>query len=287
MSKWLDTLYEEMQDHHVQEIMINDVRSMLFVQGTAIIQKKSLFSQASKMIEECQMFALEQGKRLDPLYPFAGGELRDNFFRWHCLIPPATAKGPIFSLRRHLFDQITLDDYLISKNNKDLLLSLFKQRKSLLLCGSTGSGKTTLLNTLLQTHAFQERVVFLEELEELPLASHFWIKLLKKEPSLDGTVGVSLQALFEQSLRLRPDRIVLGEIRGLELMTFLESLTTGHHGCLSTIHAGNMQELRTRINFILAKKQINLSMFSSIDDLWCVFLERGQKPKIKSIEKIF
>lgn len=274
-----------MEDKSIQEIVINDIRSMLMIKEVGILKKKSLFSKTSLMVEQCQLFSLAQGKRLDPLHPFAGGELKHSRFRWHCVIPPAATHGPIFSLRQHQFDSITLEEYFVSKENKELLISLFKCKHPLLICGATGSGKTTLLNTLLNTYAKKERVIILEELDELPLGSDFWIKLIKKEETIDGRQSASIQSLFEQSLRLRPDRIVIGEIRGKELATFIESLNTGHRGCLSTIHAGNLHELKTRMNMILDKQQFNKHLGSQIKNLWCLFLERKEKPYITQIIK--
>ena len=287
MTKWLQTLFNEFKNDTIQEIVLNDVRSMLLIKELVVLKKKSLFSNSRLMIEQCQQFSLEQGKRLDPMHPFAGGELKKGNFRWHCIIPPVSISGPIFSMRQHHFGSITLDQYQISKKNKDLLISLFKYKYPLLICGPTGSGKTTLLNTLLHTFAKEERVIILEELDELPVKSHFWIKLLKKEVGINGQQLISIQCLLEQTLRLRPDRIIIGEIRGTELLTFIESINTGHGGSLSTMHAGSLQELKVRIDMTLNKQGFNKSFSSQIKNLWCIFLERKEKPFIKEIIKFY
>lgn len=287
---FLNTIRTYFSDPGVHELSLNSTRSLSVFKGDKSSTENSPFHDKVQLIRTCQEFALSQGQRLDAYCPSAGGQIEDGLFRWHCLIPPASMEGAIFSLRRHRFAELEIEDFQISAENNLLLSKIFEDpHNHILFCGPTGSGKTSLLSAFLKRYALQQRVIFVEEHAELPLSSEQWIRLVSRRKDIEDKGELKLSFLIEESLRLRPDRIVLGEIRTLDSLVFFETILLGHYGSLSTIHASQMGGVRKRINALLSMRNGSAKEFwSSIDgmsNLWCVFLERGSPPSIVGIER--
>jgi pilus assembly protein CpaF len=243
-------------DQQVDELLINGARSMVIIAGEKVKVGRSPFGSGQEMLHWLTLFAREEGVRLDPLCGSAGGmvaperltQIRNyaGQLRWHALLPPLSQDGPLLALRRHRFGVISLTDFGGTDEVKSQLLRAMASRRSLLIAGPTGSGKSTLLVALLAAHAPQERVVILESVAEIPSLFPTWVRLLERLPNLEGVGAVSLTRLLKESLRLRPDRLVLGEVRGDEAYPFFNALLSGHHGAMATIHAGTVHEARHR-----------------------------------------
>ncbi len=276
-------------DPTVHELCLNGTRALhLFKNDRTVQSDFSPFSMRSELIRSCQSFAQAHGQRLDPLNPAAGGYCVDGGFRWHCLIAPACVDGAIFSLRRHRFADLTLEDFAMLPSHRQQLEDIFSDaHNNILFCGPTGSGKTTLLASFLKHYAWNQRVIMIEEVSELPCLSPHWLSLSAKPKDIEGRGELRLSFLIEESLRLRPDRLVLGEIRTIDALVFFETLMFGHQGSLATIHAANAEEVRSRISALLCLRGSSANEFWSalgrVPKLWYVFLERGSPPRVVDI----
>lgn len=289
----LELALEPFKDPCVQEIFVRGIASMTVLRSGLLEVRSSPYSDRGKYLRFLQEFSLEQGLRLDPYSPSAGGRLERKYegvsllMRWHCLVPPASPIEPIFALRRHHFSSLELSDFSMSVDMESKLRQAFVCGDSFLFCGPTGSGKTSFLFSLLKMFCLNERLIFLEELEEIPMVSLAWTALRSRKIGIDGKGAVSLSFLLNESLRLRPDRLVIGELRTLDSLVFLDALWTGHHGTLSTFHAMNLTDVQQRIGSMLQKDGRGLSHFSSRSEkpFWCVFLRRqGAGSEIVSMD---
>ena len=171
---WIEQMISLFDDSTVDEVFFN--RSHLMVCGQYRHEvKKEIFVDSVDALEKIQEFSFSQGLRLDPGNPFTGGTFRN--YRWSAAIPPISVQGPIFTLRRHRFGDLGVDDFDGYKEHGDLIKSEWNNKSSVLICGPTGSGKTSLLTCLLRQYSFGERVFILEDLEEIPILSPHWVSL--------------------------------------------------------------------------------------------------------------
>lgn len=248
--QWLNTYLSK---EEITDICINGTEGGFFDDGTQGY-KMTQFSCCWKE-EEIRRWSLEKlsevGKSWDAKYPFVDAVIhhQQHSFRIHIIFPPVAQQGTLISLRR------------IRKNPKHLTrwahsaLFPFLQeaaiyKRNILIAGATGSGKTTLTSDLLQNLPSTERIVALEDTAELsPVHGHF-VSLLSRPPNSDGHGEVTLRMLLKQTLRMRPDRIVLGECRGNEVLDLLQALNTGHRGLLTTVHANSARDALRRLELL-------------------------------------
>jgi pilus assembly protein CpaF len=284
----ITTLENFFLDDQVDEVLVNGTRSLEIVGADGRIVRRSPYSDVTDLIRKIQEFAFSQDMRLDPFSPAAGGILGEREMRWHAVIPPACPNSALFSLRRHRFDSLKLTDFYFAPETEFQIRNLFQTRRPLLICGPTGSGKTSLLTCLLREYCRDERVFILESIKEMPLSGDCWARLTSKGPGRDGRGALTLEYLFSESLRLRPDRIVIGELRHREIVSFASSLSAGHRGVASTLHASSVADVRLRFKLILTAVGIDVfaaeSLLRDLQDLSCIFLERGSPPKVVGIE---
>ncbi len=190
------------------------------------------------------------GRHIDELNPCADVRLGDGI-RVHAMLPPASVFGAAVSIRVPRvaplgFAQLTAGGFC-SPGHAALLRSAVEQRSNLLVTGSTGSGKTTVLAALLDLVAPDERVITIEDVAELRLTHPHWVALEARQANSEGVGALSLDRLLREALRMRPDRIVLGECRGAELLTLLTALNTGHDGGAGTLHASSLADVPARL----------------------------------------
>lgn len=205
------------------------------------------------MIQACQQLAWSQKLRLDPLAPAVGGAWEGSIsgtvqqLRWHCLLPPISRDGPLLSLRRHRLSCLQLENFLEPEWMAPLL-QLSQQEGPLLIAGPTGAGKTSLMMSLLRVTGSSLRVALLEQLAELPRLEPGWIRLQAQANDLEGRGAFSLSQSFDELLRLRPDRIVIGELRQKEeVRAIRRAILAGHGSVWSTLHASSPQSLAARL----------------------------------------
>jgi pilus assembly protein CpaF len=237
------------RDPALDEVLINGCDQVLLISGHLRRIESSPFSSTQSMIESCQNLAFSQNLRLDPLMPAAGGALawNDEHFRWHCVLPPVSRDGPLLSLRRHRLSMLDLKDF-VSSFMIGILDEVAAQPGPLLIAGPTGAGKTSLMMALLQRAAHDKRVAILEQLAELPRLGPGWIRLQAQAADLGGEGVFSLSQSFDELLRLRPDRIVIGELRQIEEARALRrAVLAGHGSVWVTLHASSPESLAARL----------------------------------------
>ena len=184
--------------------------------------------------------------------------------RVNAIIPPLAIDGPILSVRRFAVEPLELEDLISLKSFTpeigNLLKGIVKARLNLLISGGTGTGKTTLLNVLSRFIPPQERIVTIEDSAELQLKQAHVVRLETRPPNIEGRGEVTQRDLVRNSLRMRPDRIIVGEVRGAEVMDMLQSMNTGHDGSLSTVHANSTRDVLVRMSSMILLAGVDLPM---------------------------
>lgn len=213
-----------------------------------------------------QDLAFSQHLRLDPVVPSAGGMLEGGAYRWHGLLPPLSAQGPLLSIRRHRLQRLDLGDFSWSEpGDRDRLCDIARGHMPMVIYGATGAGKTTLAVALLKAVAQGERVVILESLQEWPLLSPQWVGLYARPANLTGHGAITMRQLLHEALRMRPDRIIVGETRMDEGSVFIEAAMTGHRAGITTMHAGSAEEALARL-----RVQTGDTLPSGIKEICCI-----------------
>ena len=248
----------------LEELLVNGTHSMTLHFGTSKKMTSSVFDADINMIHWLQLFAQKLSCRLDPLQPFAGGLMENQQFRWHCVLPPVATSGPQLCIRRHKFRCLYLGDFLHADDSISygLLQNAVALGYPILICGPTGAGKTSFLHALMSNFCFEERLIVVEQLFEMPVTSSAWIRLVERSQNLEGFGAVSLKTIVSESLRLRPDRLIIGEIRGDEAKAFLDAQSTGHRGSFATIHSGSIDGAVSRLFKLAGLKQFDRIEFA-------------------------
>lgn len=252
--KGLGPLEPLFQDAAVSDILVNGVRSVYVERRGRLERVEIKFRDAQHLLRIAQRIAGWVGRRVDEASPMADLRLPDGS-RVNIIIPPLAIDGPTISIRRFLMTGKGLDDLaeqeMLSPAMAALLRICVKARLNLLISGGTGAGKTTLLNTLTREIGHGERLVTIEDAAELQVQQPHVVRLETRTMSAEGTGEVSMRALLINALRMRPDRIIVGEVRGAEAMEMLQAMNTGHPGSMSTIHANTPRDALTRLENML------------------------------------
>lgn len=280
---WSKDVLEKTQG---EELFINSFEDIFFQKGDSFYRIQSPFKDKDQWLRHLQRFSFYAGVRLDPMSPSAGGDIQRGHYRWHGIIPPLSKDG-VFCIRRHQFSGICLNDFQINIQQKAMIEDAISNDQSILICGKTGSGKTTFLVSLLKAYFFEKRLAIIESLREIPNLSENWICLSEEKPKLDGSKDVGIFELIRECLRLRPDHMVVGELIDKEIVTFLETIVSGHGSGLATIHAGNLRELRTKLSLMFLKcgftEGFVYGFLETLEDMIVVFLHPSEK-RVASVE---
>lgn len=238
----------------VTDVLVNGPNEVWYDCGSGLQRADIAFESEAHVRQLAVRLAVACGRRLDDAQPYADGRmLRDDgsSIRVHAIIPPLSDTGTCISLRVLRQAATTLERLqelgTITAEAKDLLVQLVHQRKSFLIAGGTGSGKTTMLAALLAEIPAHERIICIEDTAELRPPHPHVVSLVARSRNVEGAGEVSMADLLKQALRMRPDRIVLGEIRGAEVVDLLAALNTGHDGGAGTVHANSVQEVPARM----------------------------------------
>jgi pilus assembly protein CpaF len=195
------------------------------------------------------------GRRVDESSPMVDARLPDGS-RVNAIIPPLAIDGPVLSIRRFAVVPFTMQDLLrfdsLTAPLAELLAGMVKARLNILISGGTGTGKTTLLNVMSASIPAAERIVTIEDAAELQLQQPHVVRLETRPPNIEGRGEITQRALVRNSLRMRPDRIIVGEVRGAEVLDMLQAMNTGHEGSMTTIHANSPRDALTRLEHMLA-----------------------------------
>ncbi len=238
-----------LRDQEVTDVLVNGPEEV-WVERRGVLERTDVtFSGPEAIRAAVERVIAPLGLRLDHASPMVEARLPDGS-RLHAVIPPAAVPHPVVAIRRFTAAVHTLDDLVrvgtLTDEEADLLSRAVAERRSLLVSGGTGAGKTTLLNILSGLIPPDERVVVVEDASELALRGHV-VRLEANPPNAEGVGEVTLADLVRSALRLRPDRIVVGEVRGPEALDLVAALNTGHDGSMSTVHANSPEEALWRL----------------------------------------
>ena len=257
----LGPLQPLIEDDSVTEIMVNGCHSSFFERGGTLHPMENFFENDEQIRILIDRIIAPLGRRIDERSPLVNARLK-NGYRVNAVIPPIAIDGPVLTIRK-FSDRITSLRELVELGSLPewyacLLSCAVALRQDLAVVGGTGSGKTTLLNALSTEIPMGERIVTIEDSAELKFARHpHVVRLEAREASIEGEGAVTIRDLVANSLRMRPDRIVVGEVRGGEAIDMLSAMQTGHDGSLTTLHAGSEEEAVVRLT-LLARYGINL-----------------------------
>jgi len=243
------------KDPDISDILVNNP-SEVFIERQGRLESTSVvFADEAHLVRIIQRIASRIGRRVDEVNPMVDARLPDGS-RVNAVIRPLAIDGPNLSIRRFRADPFTLDDLVendtLSRSMADFLSAAVEARVSLLISGGTGAGKTTLLNALAQHVPSDERMVTIEDAAELQLKHRHVIRLETRSSNTEGHGEVTQRALVRNSLRMRPDRIIVGEVRGGEALDMLQAMNTGHEGSLTTIHANDTRDALARLEMMVA-----------------------------------
>ncbi len=256
----LETLLE---DSTVEEVMVNGPDLVYVERGGRIEPAGVSFEDEDQLRNTIERILAPLGRRVDELSPMADARLPDGS-RVNVVIPPLAVDGPAVSIRRFPGERPTVEDLVgwgtLTAAQADRLEREVTRRRSVLISGGTGSGKTTLLNALSGFIADGERIVTIEDAAELCLAQPHVVRLESRPPSIEGRGQVTIRDLLRNALRMRPDRILIGEVRGPEALDLLTALNTGHDGALSTVHASSATDALARIEVLALMADVGLPL---------------------------
>src|SRR5579883_1782366 len=248
-------------DETITDILVNGPRQVYVERGGKLELTAVRFRDDAHVMNIASRIVSRVGRRIDESNPLCDARLPDGS-RVNIIIPPLAIDGPSISIRKFSKKTITLDTMVqqgnISPEMATLLKIAARSRLNILISGGTGSGKTTLLNALSRMIDPAERTVTIEDAAELQLQQPHVVRLETRPPNLEGTGEITMRDLVRNALRMRPDRIILGEIRGAEALDVLQAMNTGHDGSMSTIHANRPREALTRLENMVGMTGINL-----------------------------
>jgi pilus assembly protein CpaF len=259
----------------IADIMVNGA-GRTFIETGGKIQLTSIrFRDNAQLMNICQRIVSQVGRRVDEASPICDARLADGS-RVNVIAPPLAIDGPALTIRKFKKDKLTLDQLVrfgaISPPGAEILKIIGRVRCNIVISGGTGSGKTTLLNCLTNYIEHDERVITCEDAAELQLQQPHVVRLETRPPNLEGSGAVTMRDLVKNCLRMRPERIIVGEVRGPEAFDLLQAMNTGHDGSMGTLHANTPRECLSRIEsmitmggFSLPSKTLREMICSSVD----------------------
>jgi pilus assembly protein CpaF len=250
-----------LRDPKISDILVND-KDHVFVEKNGLLQKvNTTFRDDRHLLQIIDRIVSRVGRRVDESSPMVDARLPDGS-RVNAIIPPLALDGPSLSIRRFGTGPIAANQLVtlksISAEMMEVLASAVKARISIVISGGTGSGKTTLLNILSQYIPNSERLVTIEDAAELRLAQENLVRLETRPPNIEGQGAIRQRQLLINCLRMRPDRIIMGEIRGEEAFDMLQAMNTGHEGSMTTIHANTPRDAIARLESMVAMGNMNM-----------------------------
>ncbi|MBO6949238.1 MAG: CpaF family protein [Rhodospirillales bacterium] len=250
-----------LSDERVTDIMVNGADQVYVERGGKLVLSEVKFRDNRHVMQIASRIVSGVGRRVDESSPLCDARLPDGS-RVNIIIPPLAIDGPSISIRKFAKKKITLDVMQRQENLSPEMATVLKiasrSRLNILVSGGTGSGKTTLLNALSRMIDSGERIVTIEDAAELQLQQPHVVRLETRPPNLEGEGEITQRELVKNALRMRPDRIILGEIRAGEALDMLQAMNTGHDGSLGTIHANRPREALTRLENMVAMAGVNL-----------------------------
>jgi pilus assembly protein CpaF len=283
-------------DELITDIMVNGPKQVYVERRGKIELTDVTFQNDEHVLNIARRIVSQIGRRVDETTPLVDARLLDGS-RVNIIIPPLAIDGPSISIRKFAKKGITLDVMQRQSNLSAAMATVLKiaarSRLNILISGGTGSGKTTLLNAMSQLIDPGERIVTIEDAAELQLQQPHVVRLETRPPNLEGSGEITMRDLVKNTLRMRPDRIILGEVRGAEAVDMLQAMNTGHDGSLGTLHANRPREALTRLENMIGLAGINLpakavrtQIASAVDMIVQVSRMRDGMRRITHIEEI-
>jgi pilus assembly protein CpaF len=251
-----------LQDPTVSDILVNTYNRIYVERHGKLHLTDGRFKDDEHLRKIIDKIVSSVGRRLDESCPMVDARLEDGS-RVNAIIPPLAIDGPMLSIRRFAVDPLEREDLIkigtLTPEIGSLIEGIVKGRLNVLISGGTGTGKTTMLNVLSRFIPNDERIVTIEDSAELQLKQDHVVRLETRPPNIEGHGEVTQRDLVRNSLRMRPNRIVVGEVRGAEVLDMLQAMNTGHDGSLTTVHANSPREALMRLETLMAMTGINLT----------------------------
>jgi len=280
----------------ISDIMVNSAGTV-YVEVDGRIQKTNIrFRDNQQLLNICQRIVSQVGRRVDESSPICDARLPDGS-RVNVIVPPLALDGPVLTIRKFKKEKLTLEQLVrfgtITPEGAEILKVIGRCRANIIVAGGTGSGKTTLLNCLTRYIDDTERIITCEDAAELQLQQPHVVRLETRPPNLEGEGQVTMRDLVRNCLRMRPERIIVGEVRGPEAFDLLQAMNTGHDGSIGTLHANNPREALSRIEsmitmggFGLPSRTIREMICASVDVIIQTARLRDGSRKITHITEV-
>ncbi len=252
-----------LQDESVTEVMVNGFDRVYIERAGKIENTPASFVDDSHLMRIIDKIVSQVGRRVDESSPMVDARLPDGS-RVNAIIPPLALRGPTLTIRKFARDPYTMDDLInfgtVSPKAAHFLAACVRGKLNVLISGGTGSGKTTTLNAMSAFVPDDERIVTIEDAAELQLQQQHVITLESRPPNIEGQGEIRIRELVRNSLRMRPDRIIVGEVRGPETVDMLQAMNTGHEGSLTTIHANSPRDALSRLETLVLTAGVELPL---------------------------
>jgi len=250
-----------LRDTTVSDILVNTYKHVFVERGGRLERVTATFQDDRHLLRVIDRIVSRIGRRVDDSSPMVDARLEDGS-RVNAIIPPLAVDGPLLSIRRFPAERLKAEDLVtlnaLTAPMLEFLSHCVRARMNCLISGGTGAGKTTLLNVLSSFIGDHERVVTIEDAAELQLRQEHVVRLETRPPNVEGKGAIRQRELLINALRMRPDRIVVGEVRGAEALDMLQAMNTGHDGSLTTVHANTPRDALSRIETMIAMGAVNL-----------------------------
>jgi len=257
----LGPLEELLADDQITEVMVNRHDEIYIEKAGKLTKSNVVFSSDNAVMSAIERIVAPLGRRIDESSPMVDARLKDGS-RVNAIIPPLALRGPCLTIRKFSKQKLYAEDLIkfdaISQPMVDFLKMAVEHHKNILVSGGTGSGKTTLLNILSNFIPDSERIVTVEDAAELQLAQPHLVTLESRPPNMEGKGAIPIRDLVKNCLRMRPDRIVVGECRGGEALDMLQAMNTGHDGSLTTAHANTPRDMLARLEVMVLMSGMDL-----------------------------
>lgn len=251
-----------LEDDSITDILINGPDTVYVERNGRLERAQCRFNSEQHLMQIIDRVVSQVGRRIDESNPMVDARLADGS-RFNAIIPPLALDGPMVSIRRFGHRPLTSDELVqggsIPKPMLDLLHAATRARLNILVSGGTGSGKTTLLNCMSGFIPDDQRIVTIEDAAELQLQQRHVVRLETRPANLEGNGRITAEDLLRNALRMRPDRIIVGEIRGVEAVDMLQAMNTGHDGSMSTVHANSSRDALSRVETMVGMGMPNTS----------------------------
>ncbi|MDI3280714.1 MAG: ATPase, T2SS/T4P/T4SS family [Bacillota bacterium] len=292
----LGQLEDLLRDPEITEIMVNGAHQVFIEKRGRLVKVEQVFLNEAQVMRLIERIVAPLGRRVDEASPMVDARLPDGS-RVNVIIPPLALNGPLITIRKFSAHPLTMEDLMrlgtLSPEMADFLRQSVIERRNILVTGGTGAGKTTLLNTLSAFIPPWERIITIEDAAELRLQQEHVVRLEARPPNIEGEGMVTIRDLVRNALRMRPDRIIVGEVRGGEALDMLQAMNTGHDGSLATLHANSPWDALSRLETMVLMSGLDLPVRAIRDQIGAaihliVHMGRGSdgRRRVLSIAKI-